>query len=100
MLFYSLNDHIHNTVAGWWNCEMQWASVNFRLIELSASSSVRYRSLCYTVEIRLSELRLTETRVNQNAFFLRDSQNCLPRDTSEPLPISLLWIVDACWLYL
>jgi hypothetical protein len=39
-----------------------------------------------TVEARLSELRLTETRVNRNALFLRDSQKCLPRDTSEPLP--------------
>jgi hypothetical protein len=57
-------------------------------------------SFKYTVEFRLFELRLTATRINRNDFFLRDSQNCLPRDTSEPLPISLLSKVDVCGLYL
>ena len=42
-----------------------------------------------TVEPRLSDLRLTETPVRRFDF-----QDCLPQDTSEPLPISLLWKVD------
>ena len=48
-------------------------------------------SFLRTVEPRLSELRLTETSVRRC-----DSQNCLPRDTSEPLAVSLLSKVDMC----
>jgi hypothetical protein len=49
-----------------------------------------------TVEPRLSELRLTETRINRNAYQALRFQNCLPRDSSEPLPVSLLRKVDVC----
>jgi hypothetical protein len=50
-------------------------------------------------EPRLSELRLTETPVRRC-----DSQNCLPRDTSQPLAVSLLskvdeWQIDVCAAY-